>query len=92
MRLPITAGGASCCRRFPNAVKIRAVESPDVRLIPWFNIVFFIVLALVLVWLRTVFVRFRQRRIDPVLDDIDEASDAARSWVGRVIDRVFRRR
>lgn len=76
---------------FPNAVNLRAVESPDVRLIPWFNIVFFVLLALVLLGLWRLWVRFRERRIDPVLEDIDEASDEVRSratgWWRRITGR-----
>ena len=47
---------------FPNAVKLRPVESPDVTLIPWFNIVFIIVLLAVF---RAIQVRVRRwwRRI-----------------------------
>ncbi len=34
---------------FPNAVAIEPVEGPDVTVIPWFNIVFLVVLAVVLI-------------------------------------------
>ena len=34
---------------FPNAVRIKQVEGPDVTVIPWFNIVFLTVLAVVLI-------------------------------------------
>jgi len=34
---------------YPNALSIREVDGPDVSLIPWFNIIFLIVLAMV-VW------------------------------------------
>ncbi|MEO0654816.1 MAG: DUF1523 family protein [Pseudomonadota bacterium] len=63
---------------FPNAVGLRPVAGPDATLIPWFNIVFFVLLAIVLFALWRVWVRFRRRRIDPVLEDIDEASDEVR--------------
>jgi len=42
---------------FPNAVSIYQVEGPDVRLIPWFNIVFIIVLIALL---RTIQVRLQR--------------------------------
>ena len=47
---------------FPNAVSLKPVAGPDVTLIPWFNIVFLIVLAALV---RTVQVRVRRwwRRI-----------------------------
>jgi hypothetical protein len=60
---------------FPNAVKMKVVEGPDARPLPWFNIVFFVVLAAFLWWILGVLRRFRARRIDPVLDDIDEGWD-----------------
>ncbi len=62
---------------FPNAVSIKPVAGPDVRLIPWFNIVFLTILAAIFwaVWVR--WRRFRQARIDPVLEDIGDSMDAA---------------
>ncbi len=60
---------------FPNAVDIEPVASPDVTIIPWFNIIFLIVLAALVwaVWVR--WQRFRARRIDPVLDEWSEGFD-----------------
>lgn len=72
---------------FPNALSIRAVEGTDTRLIPWFNIVFVSVLALILITLWRLWRNFRMRRIDPVLEDIDDGADAARGWLGRMIGR-----
>ncbi|HKL06544.1 MAG TPA: DUF1523 family protein [Roseovarius sp.] len=54
---------------FPNAVSIGRVEGPDVRLIPWFNIVVLTVLAAFAwgIWVR--WKRFRKNRIEPTIDD-----------------------
>ncbi len=60
---------------FPNAIAIKPVAGPDVTIIPWFNIVFFIVVAIILFMLRRMWLQFRERSIDPVLDDIGEAWD-----------------
>lgn len=62
---------------YPNGISLRPVEGPDVRLIPWFNIVFLTLLAAFFwaVWVR--WRRFRQARIDPVLEDAEEAWDRA---------------
>lgn len=51
---------------FPNAVSMKPAPSPDVRLIPWFNIVFFLVLGALVwaIWSRLH--RWRRRRADPV--------------------------
>ena len=61
---------------FPNAVAIRAVASPDVTIIPWFNILFFLVLAIIIGFVRALWRQFRERSIDPALEDAGEAWDA----------------
>jgi len=63
---------------FPNAVGVMPVAGPDVRLIPWLNIIILLSLAAVLFMLRRMWLQFRERSIDPMLEDVSEASDAAR--------------
>ncbi|WP_425039884.1 DUF1523 family protein [Primorskyibacter sp. S187A] len=73
---------------FPNAISVRAVESPDVRIIPYTNIIILTLLALFVwaVWVR--WRRFRMARIDPVLEDVGDgfadASDAVSESTGRI--------
>lgn len=69
---------------FPNAVSIRPVDNPDVTIIPWFNIFFFIALAAALILIWRMLAQFRERMIDPAmdrmnnaLDDLDARADAA---------------
>jgi len=50
---------------YPNAVSVRAVDSADVTLIPWFNIVFLIVLFAVVWAVRVRWRRFRASRAEP---------------------------
>ena len=76
---------------YPNATSIRPVSSPDVTLIPWFNIIFLTLLAAFLFWLWRRLVAFRERRIDPVIDEIEDASDVARSRVSRFWHRLTKR-
>lgn len=53
---------------YPNAINIRQVEGPDVRLIPWLNIVILLVLALVLFMIWRIWERFEDRVIAPMAD------------------------
>ncbi len=69
---------------YPNAIKIWRVDSPDVTIIPWINITILTLLAGFswAIWVR--WRRFRQARIDPVLEDIGDSLEAA---TDHVIDR-----
>lgn len=69
---------------FPNAIKIREVDGPDALLIPWFNIVFFIVLAVILFAIFRAIRKFKMLRIDPVIENFDEVMDD----VGEGADKV----
>jgi hypothetical protein len=63
---------------FPNAVSLKGVSGPDVTSIPWLNI---IILALVfaLFWaIRVRWLRFRRRRIDPMLENVEDSYDRSR--------------
>ena len=79
---------------FPNAVGIRPVAGPDVRIIPWVSGVILLVLFAIFWAVRVRWLRFRAARIDPVLEDIEDGFDAAadslaegrgrlRRWWGR---------
>ena len=62
---------------FPNAVKIWAVDNPDVRIIPWFNIIFLTVFFAIVwaLWVR--WRRFREARVDPVIENMEDGLYAA---------------
>ncbi|WP_050527998.1 DUF1523 family protein [Pseudorhodobacter aquimaris] len=60
---------------FPNAISMRPVEGPDVKVFPWFNVIFFIVLAGVLLLLWRMWAQFRERTIDPTLESIGDTFD-----------------
>ncbi len=49
---------------YPNATAIWPVEGPDVRTIPWFNILFFIFLGVVVGFVRLIWRQFRERTVD----------------------------
>ncbi|MBN2629923.1 MAG: DUF1523 family protein [Rhodobacteraceae bacterium] len=61
---------------FPNAVAIYPVAGPDVTIIPWFNIFFFAFMGLVFLLLWRMWAQFRERAIDPALQDVGEVWDS----------------
>ncbi|MDG1115759.1 MAG: DUF1523 family protein [Flavimaricola sp.] len=68
---------------YPNAIDIRPVADPEARMIPWFNIIFLTVLFAI-GWAVTVrWRRFRARRIQPRLDQIDSAIGEQRAGISR---------
>lgn len=75
---------------YPNAIGIRPIEGPDVRIIPWFNIFFFVFLAAGILFLRAMWRQFRERTIDPAMQDMGESLDAASEAVAEKGGR-FRR-
>jgi hypothetical protein len=73
---------------FPNAIAIKPVAGPDVRIIPWFNIVFFILLAAVLFMIRRMWLQFRERALDPALEDMGEAWEGVEDRAGQAADEA----
>lgn len=72
---------------FPNAVSVRQVESPDVRIIPWVNIVILTALAILFWMARRMWLQFRERMIEPAVIEAQEAADDARGWFRRLFGR-----
>ncbi|WP_349775070.1 DUF1523 family protein [Frigidibacter sp. SD6-1] len=79
---------------YPNAVKVRAVDSPDATVLPWVNILILSALALLVLMLRRMWLQFRERTIDPVVEDagdflegIDAQADAARAQARGMVGR-----
>lgn len=54
---------------YPNAISVRSVDGPEVRIIPWFNIVFLTVLFAIFWAIRVRWIRFRKNKINPVFDE-----------------------
>lgn len=84
---------------FPNATKIKPVDGPDVTLIPWFNIVFLTIVAVLALLVFLKIRKLKRRHVDPVLEDVGEAwdsvedtaadaSDSAVGFGGRIVATV----
>ena len=75
---------------FPNAVGVRPVDGPDVRLIPWLNITILTILALVILVIRRMLIQFRERSIDPLVEDAGEAWDKVDEFADRKRGKIQR--
>lgn len=73
---------------YPNAVTMKAVDGPDVRIIPWVNIVLLTTLLVLALMLRRMWLQFRERMIDPTLADVDASVDAARAKATGFFGRI----
>lgn len=73
---------------YPNAISVTPTDTPDKRLIPWFNIIILLILFAIF-W--AIFVRIRRfwnRRVEPVLDQVDANVDETREKVGGFFKRI----
>lgn len=75
---------------FPNAMAIRPVASPNATIIPWFNIFFFIVVIAAALFIRAMWRQFRERTLDPALDDTRDAWDKVDAYAGEKRGRLGR--
>jgi hypothetical protein len=75
---------------FPNAVKLWPVDGPDVRIIPWRNIIILTLLIASFWALRVRWIRFRKKRIDPVIDEVEETWEETEGWFKRTKVRFFK--
>jgi hypothetical protein len=75
---------------FPNAVKLWPVDGPDVRIIPWRNIIILTLLIAGFWALRVRWIRFRKKRIDPVIDEVEETWEETEGWFKRTKVQFFK--
>ena len=62
---------------FPNAIGLTPVEGPDARKpIPWVNILILVAFGLVYLAIRIRWVRFREARLDPAFEEIQDNFEA----------------
>lgn len=77
---------------YPNAVSMRVVDGPDARVFPWASVVILVLLAGLTGWLWLIWRRFRERRLDPFLESVDEQGDAAMGRLRKLWRRLAGRR
>ena len=75
---------------YPNAISIREVAGPDVRIIPWFNIFFFVIVGAGYLFIRALWRQFRQRTVDPVLETASDKWDEVEAGVSERSSRLGR--
>lgn len=73
---------------YPNAISVRPVDSPDVSLFPWLNIVILVTLLLFVLTLRQIWLRFWRRNVGPVLAEADDRWDDSRGRVRKWFDSL----
>jgi len=75
---------------YPNAVSIRPVAGPDVTIIPWFNIFFFVFLGIVVLFVRAMWRQFMERSVDPLIDKAEHQIDEVQAGVAKRRGRLAR--
>ncbi|WP_114287995.1 DUF1523 family protein [Candidatus Halocynthiibacter alkanivorans] len=75
---------------YPNAVGVKPVAGPDVVLVPWLNIVILVLLALGLLLVVRMWMQFRERMIDPLVDNASAAMAGAEDRASGVWSRFVR--
>ena len=79
---------------YPNVVRMRVIEDPEMRVIPWQNILTLIGIFGVFWMISVRWLRFWAARVDPVLEDVadtlEEAGSGVKVRAGRFAGRLRR--
>jgi Protein of unknown function (DUF1523) len=73
---------------YPNVISLSQVEGPDVVIIPWFNIIFLSLLAILVFWLWRRFRRWKNRHVDPMFASASDAMQSAGDQFGAMKDSM----
>lgn len=73
---------------YPNTIAIKPIDGPDTRVIPWFNIFFFVGLFAFFVFARAFWMQLRERAIDPAMADTRDAWEKVDSYADEKRGRV----
>ncbi|MBL4812094.1 MAG: DUF1523 family protein [Rhodobacteraceae bacterium] len=75
---------------YPNATAMWPIEGPDVRIIPWFNIGFFIFMMGAWLFARAMWRQFRERMVDPAMERAGDSWDHVEAGVKERQSRMSR--
>lgn len=75
---------------FPNAIAIKPVSGPDARIIPWVNILILTLLAVLILTLSRMWQQFRERTIEPLVEDVEDVLELADEKKDSAVDKVKR--
>lgn len=67
---------------YPNAVAVKEVAGPDVRIIPYVNIVVLLALAFGVFMIRRMWAQFWERTVEPVVAEVEETWDGVEAQAG----------
>jgi hypothetical protein len=67
---------------YPNAVSMKEVAGPDVRIIPYVNIIVLIALAFGVFMLRRMWLQFWERMVEPAVAEVGETWDGVEAQAG----------
>lgn len=67
---------------YPNAVSVKEVAGPDVRIIPYVNIIVLIALAFGVFMLRRMWLQFWERTVEPAVAEVGETWDGVEAQAG----------
>jgi hypothetical protein len=76
---------------FPNAIGLKEVSGPDAKITPWANIIILTFFAIILLLLWRMWAQFRERTIDPLVEDAGEAWDAVDGKADALADSAMSR-
>ena len=67
---------------YPNAVAMKEVAGPDVRIIPYVNIIVLLALAFGVFMLRRMWLQFWERMVEPAVAEVGETWDGVEAQAG----------
>lgn len=75
---------------YPNAVAVRPAPSEDYRPFPWVNLIIFAVMIGGLLFLRAMWLQFRERTVDPLADRVGDQMDHVNADLAERKGRILR--